>query len=587
MSSPIPFTSVNITDKFWSARLQTSRDVTIDTCIQKCLETGRIANFARAAKLDSTPHEGRFYNDSDVYKLLEGIAYTLHTNYDSELEKRADEIIDLIAAAQEDDGYINTYFQLVRPQDKWTDMNLHEMYCGGHLIEAGIAYRQATDKDKLLNVGIRFADHIDSIFGPGKRHWVAGHQEIELALIKLYLHTGSEKYLDLAEFLLGERGHGYGIKDGDPQKWNKEYYQDTCPIEFSENVMGHAVRGVYMYSAIADVIRLRGHEQYEKALQRLWKSMVARNYYVTGGIGQSAHNEGLTADYDLPNLSYCETCAAIAMVYWNARMCWLYDDAKYMDVVERSMYNNALSGVSLSGDKFFYDNPLISDGTYHRSPWFTCSCCPTQLARFIPSIGGYVYSVDEDALIVNLYVDNHAEFGDYVINMKTDYPYDGKVTITIESAPADSKLKIRIPGWCKGAKIKGHNYDIDKGYAVINGVCSAMTVEVEFEMPVKYNHAIEYVAENRGCVALSRGPLVYCFEQQDNTTDLEQLVIPDNAVLTVNLAPDLLGGTNTIEIYGRSKKLAAAIPYCLWDNREAGAMKVWLKEQITADELYK
>ncbi len=587
MIRQIPFTSVSLSDTFWASRMAVNRDVTLASCLDKCEQTGRIANFARAAGLAEGPHEGKFYNDSDVYKILEGVAYTLHTHFDSALKARADRVIDLIAAAQEESGYLNTYFQLARPGDKWTDMNLHEMYCGGHMIEAAIAYAQATGETKFLHTAVRFADHLDATFGPGKRHWVAGHQEIELALIKLYHYTGERKYLDLSLFLLGERGHGHGMREGSKEKWDKAYYQDTDPIEWSAQVMGHAVRGVYMYAAIADVVALTGNRGDELAINRLWESMVGRNYYIIGGIGQSAHNEGFTADFDLPNKSYCETCAAVAMVIWGARMGWLYGDTKYMDIVERSMYNNAIAGVSLKGDTFFYDNPLVSDGTYHRSPWFECSCCPSQLSRFIPSIGGYLYALEDDTLYINLYAQNRLVHGAWDVQVQGGYPYDGTIDILLAAVPENASLKLRIPGWCSGARIDGADYTVAKGYAVIHGVKAGQAIRLELPMPVRRNHAIAYVTENRGCVALSRGPMVYCVEQMDCDVPVEGFVVSDNDPLTLQAAAELPADTIAIGIHQDGRRIAQAVPYCLWDNRAPGAMRVWLKERIAPMELYK
>ncbi len=587
MIQQVPFTAVQMTDSFFAPRMSINRKVTLAACLDKCDGTGRISNFARAAKLESGGHQGRFYNDSDVYKILEGVAYTLHVEFDSALKDRADRIIDLIAAAQEPDGYMNTYFQLVRPGDKWTNMDLHEMYCGGHLIEAAIAYAQATGETKLLNTAIRFADHIEALFGPDKRHWVAGHQEIELALVKLYRYTGQKRYLALSLFLLEERGHGHGIKEGSADGWDKDYYQDQVPAMWLSDVTGHAVRGVYMYAAMADIVALMGHQGYALALNRLWESMVTRNYYITGGIGQSAHNEGFTADFDLPNRCYCETCAAVAMVLWNARMGWLHGDGKYFDVVERSLYNNVVAGVSVGGAKFFYDNPLESNGDYHRSPWFECSCCPSQIARFIPSIGGYLYAVEDNAFSINLYADSAFHHGPWQGSVRTAYPYDGTVEITLSEMPAGGILKLRLPGWCGGVQIEGATYTVAKGYAALEGVKPGEKIRLLLPMPVRRNHADERVTVDRGHVALSRGPLVYCFEQTDCQTLVPDIVLSDTDPLTLSHVPGLPPETIAIALHQGGKKAAQAVPYCLWDNRLAGAMRVWVKERLVPLELYR
>lgn len=309
--------------------------------------------------------------------------------------------------------------------------------------------------------------------------------------------------------------------------------------------------------------------------------------YITGGIGQAAENEGFTADYDLPNQCYCETCAAVAMVLWNARMGWLHGDAKYMDVVERSMYNNAIAGVSLRGDTFFYDNPLLSDGDYHRSPWFECSCCPSQLTRFIPSIGGYVFAREENTLYVNLYADCSMSYGGWKVRMRSGYPYTGEVWIDLENAPGDATVKLRVPGWSSGARIEGAAYTLQKGYATIEHVQAGKTLTLSMPMPVRRNHTVQYVTANRGCVALSRGPLVYCVEQVDSGVPVDALVVSDDAALTLEQAKGLPEGTVAVGIYQDGKRTAQAVPYCLWDNREPGAMRVWMKERISPRALYK
>ena len=384
----VDFSKVKIEDSFWAPRLDKHFSATLPVCIDQIEnQTGRIRNFENAAKGEGK-HSGIFFDDSDVYKAMEGIAYTLVNHPDAALEAKADEWIDKFAAAQQPDGYINTFYTLTGLEKRWVNMDKHEMYCAGHMTEAAVAYYKATGKRKLLDVAIRMADHMMSVFGPGKRDWVPGHEEIELALVKLYEVTGKKKYLEFAEWLIDERGHGYGTKGGKKEKWNKEYYQDDVPVREMTDIKGHAVRAMYLYCGMADVAAYTHDEGYMAALDRLWDDVVLRNMYVTGGIGSSKHNEGFTEDYDLPNLeAYCETCASVGMVYWNQRMNQFTGDSKYVDVLERSMYNGALAGISLAGDRFFYVNPLESLGNHHRKAWYGCACCPSQISRFLPAIG--------------------------------------------------------------------------------------------------------------------------------------------------------------------------------------------------------
>ena len=405
----IDFSHVHIRDNFWSPRLAKHTSATLPVCIDQIEnQTGRMQNFENAAR-GTGKHSGIFFDDSDVYKALEGIAYSLINNPDPELEKKADEWIDKIAAAQQPDGYINTFYTLTGQDKRWNNMDKHEMYCAGHMMEAAVAYYQATGKRKLLDVSIRMADHMMELFGPGKRHWVPGHEEIELALVKIYRTTGQEKYLDFANWLLEERGHGHGSMGGEG-KWDPAYYQDVIPVRELTDISGHAVRCMYLYCGMADVAALKKDTAYVEALNRLWDDVVLRNMYVTGGIGSSRHNEGFTEDYDLPNLdAYCETCASVGMVYWNQRMNQFTGDSKYIDVLERSMYNGALAGVSLAGDRFFYVNPLESNGDHHRQAWYGCACCPSQISRFLPSIGNYIYGTSDKALWVNLFIGNTTE----------------------------------------------------------------------------------------------------------------------------------------------------------------------------------
>ena len=578
----VDFSHVKITDSFWSPRLEKHAAVTLPVCIDQIEnQTGRIRNFENAAKGEGK-HSGIFFDDSDVYKALEGIAYSLINNPNPELEKKADEWIDKFAAAQQPDGYLNTYYILTGLENRWQDMDKHEMYCAGHMTEAGVAYYQATGKRKLLDVCIRMVEHMMSVFGPGKRDWVPGHEEIELALVKLYNVTKEEKYLDFANWLLEERGHGYGIRQGKP--WNFKYYQDDKPVREMTDIAGHAVRAMYLYCGMSDVAALKHDTSYVAAMHRLWDDVVLRNMYVTGGIGSSKHNEGFTEDYDLPNKeAYCETCASVGMVFWNQRMNQFTGDAKYIDVLERSMYNGALAGISLSGDRFFYVNPLESDGNHHRQAWYGCACCPSQVSRFLPSIGSYVYGTSKDAVWVNLYMGNTAEItvgGKKVtLTQTTEYPWKGDVKLTVGN-DCKKEIRLRIPAWCKSFAIAKNGEAVkpamEKGYAVLPGAWKAGDeITLSMSMPVEMVAADERVKADVGKRAIQRGPLVYCVEQIDNVDTYEKAHLSPSSVFTDTFDASLLGGVVKISTETEAGILRL-IPYYSWDNREAGPMKVWI-----------
>ncbi|OYY23063.1 MAG: hypothetical protein B7Y69_05225, partial [Sphingobacteriia bacterium 35-40-8] len=403
---PISFSAVTINDAFWKPKQDLLVNTTLKACIyQTETATPRLKNFQKVARKKGEKHEGIFYDDSDVFKALEAMAYSLKNHPDATLEVKADEWIEIIAAAQQPDGYLNTFYTLNEPQNRYTDMSMHEDYNAGHMIEAAVAYFNATGKRKFLDVCIRWANHFDALFGPGKRHWVTGHQELELALVKLYKTTKDQKYLKLADWLLEERGHKYA-KGYTWTDWkDTAYAQDVVPVKQQSEITGHAVRAMYMYTGAADVATQTGDTGYLSAMVRVWKDVVYRNMYLTGGIGSSGSNEGFSVDYDLPNeQAYCETCASVGMVFWNQRMNSLTGDAKYIDVLERSLYNGALDGLSLSGDKFFYGNPLASNGKHARKAWFGTACCPANIARLITSLGDYIYAKDSKGLYVNLFV---------------------------------------------------------------------------------------------------------------------------------------------------------------------------------------
>lgn len=584
MIEQIDFSHVKINDNFWSPRLSKHVSATLPVCIDQIEnQTGRIRNFENAAKGEGE-HSGIFFDDSDVYKALEGMAYSLINNPDPELEKKADEWIDKFAAAQQPDGYINTFYTLTGLDKRWTNMDKHEMYCAGHMIEAGVAYYQATGKRKLLDVCIRMTDHMMSQFGPGKRHWVPGHEEIELALVKLYQTTQEQKYLDFAYWLLEERGHGHGTM-GDEGKWDPVYYQDIVPVRQLTDISGHAVRCMYLYCGMADVAALKNDTGYIAAMDRLWDDVVHRNMYITGGIGSSRDNEGFTEDYDLPNLdAYCETCASVGMVLWNQRMNQLTGDSKYIDILERSLYNGALAGISLGGDRFFYVNPLESKGDHHRQEWYGCACCPSQLSRFLPSIGNYIYASSDDALWVNLYIGNTGQIRigetDILLTQETDYPWDGSVKLTIStSQPLEKEIRLRIPNWCKtyDLSINGKRINVseEKGYAVIKDWKSQDVIALDMDMPVEIVAADPHVKENFGKRAIQRGPLVYCMEEIDNPEYFDQIQLSPSTTFQTAFVSDILNGIKTIKTNGRAQS-ATFIPYYAWDNRKAGKMRVWI-----------
>ncbi|MDR1561666.1 MAG: glycoside hydrolase family 127 protein [Dysgonamonadaceae bacterium] len=587
MIEPVDFSHVKISDNFWAPRLKCHAETTLAVCIDQIEnKTGRIRNFENAAKGEGV-HSGIFFDDSDVYKALEGIAYTLQNNHNPELEKKADEWIDKFAAAQQPDGYINTFYTLTGLENRWKNMDKHEMYCAGHMIEAATAYFQATGKRKLLDVSIRMADYMMSVFGPGKRHWVPGHEEIELALVKLYGVTGNGKYLDLANWLLEERGHGHGSMGGEGT-WDPAYYQDDKPVREMTDIAGHAVRSMYLYCGMADVAALRRDTGYVNAMNRLWDDVVLRNMYVTGGIGSSHRNEGFTEDYDLPNYeAYCETCASVGMVYWNWRMNHFTGDSKYIDVLERSMYNGALAGISLAGDRFFYVNPLASKGNHHRKEWYGCACCPSQISRFLPSIGNYIYGISADAIWVNLYTGNTAEIDvngkTVTLRQETNYPWDGKVTLTVvaASSPLKKSIRLRLPDWCKSYVITVNGKavtspTIEKGYAVLDRKWnSGDSIILSLDMPVKVVAADPNVKENIGKRAVRRGPLVYCIEEADNLNDFDRIALSPETVFDTATHPSLPGGITAITATTGST-VFTMIPYYAWDNREPGEMKAWI-----------
>jgi uncharacterized protein len=590
----IPFTAVRFTGGLLHERLQVHCAALLPAAIRKCDETGRIDNFRNAArKLRGQahgPHVGIYFNDSDVYKVLEGIAYTLQQEPDAALRARADEWLTLIADAQESDGYLDTFFTLARPADKWTDMEKHEDYCAGHFFEAAIALDQATGDRRALDVASRLADHMAHTLRDSGRHWVVGHQEPELALVKLHRATGDRRFLDFAAWLVEQRGHGHG-RGGiwDKAGWGPSYCQDDRPARELERVTGHAVRAMYYYTGLADLSSATGDPAYVPALHRLWENVVGRNMYVTGGIGSSRANEGFLGDFVLPNAeAYCETCAGIGLVYWAQRMHGLTGDAAYIDTLERALYNNVLAGLSLDGTRFFYVNPLESAGAHHRQEWFECSCCPTSLARFLPSVGGYLYSADDEGLSVNLYASSKAELavGGHTLRISQDtaYPWSGSVQVRIEGSPGSVlELRLRIPGWADSFALAVDGKPVEprmsNGYVVLlRDWAGASEVRLEMPMSTRLVTADPRVAADAGMVAVQRGPVVYCAEETDNPGAFPSPALPADPVFVERHTGFPAGGAPSIEVLSRGTNARGLtlVPYFAWDNRAPGAMAVWL-----------
>lgn len=614
---PVNFSQVQINDEFWKPRIDKIATATLPACIyQTEIATPRIQNFINAAKRKTGSFKGLVYDDSDVFKALEAISYSLKDNPDAVLEKKADEWIDIIAAAQLPDGYLNTYYTLTDLNKRWTQIPNHEDYNAGHLIEAAVAYYNATGKRKLLEVAERYANHIDSTFRLQNRHWISGHEEIELALVKLYHTTKNDRYLKLADWYLQQRGQQTTMGWFTPAYW-----QDIKPVKEQTKITGHAVRAMYLYTGAADVAAATGDTGYLKAMKAVWEDVVDRNMYLTGGIGSSGDNEGFSKDYDLPNAdAYCETCASVGMVLWNQRMNILTGDAKYVDVLERTLYNAALDGLSLTGDRFFYGNPLASIGKDTRGEWFGTACCPANIARLVASLGNYIYNKSDNDIWVNLFIGSKSNLqigkSNIEIEQQTNYPWDGNVKINISP---DKKIKmalhIRIPGWANGEavpgdlyrfvntetkkfslKINGNDvaYSLQKGYAVINREWKkGDVVELSLPMDVKEIVANDSVSADAGKAALQRGPLVYCIEGSDNNKKAWNILLPADAKFNTDFQKNLLNGVTTISVElpvltvssdGLSilteKKLVTAIPYYSWANRGGDDMQVWIPRTI-------
>lgn len=621
---PVPFTSVKVTDHFWGQRLKTSREVTIPLAFRKSEETGRIKNFEKAAHpSEDYKVEGFSFDDTDIYKTIEGASYSLQTYPDKRLEKYIDSILAIVATAQEPDGYLYTARTMnpKHPHDwvgkeRWVAVeNLsHEFYNLGHMIEGAIAHYQATGKRNFLDIAIKYADCVCRAIGnaPEQKRLVPGHQIAEMALVKLYLVTGDRKYLDQAKFFLDARGYT-GRKDA--------YSQAHKPVIEQDEAVGHAVRAVYMYSGMADVAAITGDSSYIKAIDRIWDNIVSKKMYITGGIGARHQGEAFGDNYELPNLSaYCETCVAIGSVYMNYRLFLLHGDAKYFDVLERTLYNGLISGVSLDGGSFFYPNPLASDGGYSRKPWFGCACCPSNISRFIPSLPGYVYAVKDRQVYVNLFLSNRAELKvndkKVVLEQETSYPWKGDIRLKVLQGNQPFGMNVRIPGWVRGSVLPSDLYayadhqqpayrvmvngqevegELHNGYLTIDRKWKKNdVVEIHFDMLPRLVKANEKVAADRGRVAVERGPVVYCAEWPDNDFNVHTLLMNRRPELRVVERPELLYGLNQIVTdaqalsYDKAGKLAVKdvkltlIPYYAWAHRGEGDMEVWLPMEVNA-----
>ena len=651
--SQVPFTAVKVTpNTFWGDRIRAAREVTIPLAFSKCEETHRYENFKMAAfTLQHPGHEGlntpkwdvaKFmgfsFDDTDVYKTIEGASYVLQTYPDAKLKQYIDSVLDIVAAAQEADGYLYTA-RTINPEHphgwaahkRWAaeEHASHELYNLGHMVDAACAHYQATGSDKFLNIAKRYADCVIREVGDkdGQTCVVPGHQIAEMALARLYVLTGEQKYLDEAKFLLDYRGK---------TQVKNIYSQSDKPVVDQKEAWGHAVRAGYMYAGMADVAALTGDEAYLKAIDAIYDNIVSKKYYITGGVGARHEGESFGADYELPNLtSYNETCAAISMVYLFHRMFLLHGDAKYIDCLERSLYNGVISGMSVDGGRFFYPNPLSSDGKYkfnadgttERQPWFGCACCPSNLCRFIPSFPGYMYAVKDSKLYVNLFAGNTATIQvggkDVVLEQQTNYPWDGDITIKVGKTKAKAfDMLIRIPEWVDKQPVPSNLYrfsddvlgsytikvngqpvngQLEKGYLSISRQWKkGDVVTIHFDMPVRTVKANVAVKDDRGRIAVERGPLVYCAEGADNTGfSIFNFLMPRQPRFTVadreiKGLRDVNFSVKAIQVEGQAvdtdskgelttkSAILTMIPYYAWNHRGAGLMEVWMPQSISA-----
>lgn len=632
LPTSIDVADVAVDDDFWSPWVERNREVTLEYQYEQLEASGTLENFRRAATGEEAGFRGMWFQDSDAYKWLEGASYELAKGDDADLCERVDEVIGLVADAQRDDGYVNTYFQLVEPGNRWTNLNMmHELYCGGHLIEAAVAHYRATGERSLLDIGISFADHVDDVFGE-EIDGVPGHEGIELALVKLYRVTGDERYLERARYFVDLRGHDdrlawefdhldeiagnvrdAGVWDDsiaegaknvffEDGEYDGSYAQAHAPLRDQETVEGHSVRAMYLFAAATDLAAESDDGDLWAAMERLWENMTTKRLYVTGGIGPEHEHEGFTEDYDLPNeTAYAETCAAIGSILWNQRLLKYTGEAIYADFIEKTLYNAMLAGVGLDGERFFYVNPLASSGDHHRKGWFTCACCPPNAARLLASLGRYLYSKRDGELYVNQYVGSTLSTVVDGVTVELDQesalPWGGEVTIDIETTGA-LPVNVRIPDWCDGATVAvdGETVEYDgAGFVRLDREWNGETIEIELDQSVDLVAAHPKVEADIGRVAVVRPPLVYCAEEVDNDHPLHQYAIPSDADMTVDHRPDLLNGITVVETEAEVPDLEGwegtlyrpieetdtefghleLVPYYAWDNRKAGAMRVW------------
>ena len=636
----VDFTKVKLNDQFWSPRIETNRTVTIPASFQRCENTGRVKNFVMAANRSGKLCTKYPFDDTDIYKTIEGASYSLAVHPDPKLLAYIDSLITIIGKAQEDDGYLYTARTIdpAHPHE-WSGLERwekerelsHELYDAGHLYEAAAAHYLATKKTNLLNIALKNADLVCSVFGPGKKSVAPGHEIVEMGLVRLYRITGKREYLSTAKFFIEARGKYTGYDPKSEDSWlNGSYWQDDKPVKLQDEAEGHAVRAGYLYSAVADVAALTGDDSLLHAIDKIWENVVTKKMYVQGSVGAKGDGERFGKNYELPNTSaYNETCAAIANVFWNERMFLLHGDSKYIDILEKTLYNGLISGIGLDGKSFFYTNAMQAqkvNGQFTnyveaaRSGWFECSCCPTNLVRLIPSIPGYVYAQKEDNLYVNLFISGTADIAiqnhPIQVVQQNNYPWNGDLQFYIN--PKESvrfTLKLRIPGWAQNnampsdlyrfkdsmtqkvkISINGQqtDYSIEKGYAVITRTWKkGDQVEMDLPMEVKRVIATNKLAEDNGKVALQMGPLIYCAEWVDNDNRTSNIILPATATFTTEFRQDLLNGINTIhstvqkvEVDPSNSSISKiahpfiAIPYYAWANRGKGEMQVWLNENI-------
>ena len=618
----VPLEAVTLTDTFWEPRCAINRTVTLRSQLEHCENTGRIDNFRRASGKKQIEYQGLVFNDSDVYKVMEAIAFSLATHPDPELDAALDAVITEIGDAQCENGYLNTYFMFEREKDRWTNLrDDHEMYCAGHLFQAAVAHFRATGKRTLLDIAVKLADHIHDVFGEGKREGACGHPEIEMALIELSRTTGDAKYTELALRMINLRGKKPSVMNS-PAGDRGRYWQDHVPYRELYEVTGHAVRMLYLASGATDAVIEADDPSMVVAIYHQWELFTERRMYVTGGAGSRYEGEAFGKDYELPNeRAYTETCAAIASVMWNWRMTHRAADGAAVDLMEHTLYNAVMPGLSLDGKHYFYENPLADDGTHRRQEWFGCACCPPNVARTLSMLPGYFYSTEQNSVYVHLYANGTAAIplqngGILHLEQTTNYPWDGEIEIKIGADSGNAEaLWLRIPQWASGAKIyrngveiednsrdfyQTNDPDLPNGYATVPRPKPGDVIRLSLPMPIEKLSSHPYVTSNRGQIALKRGPLIYCLEFLDHSVDVRDIVLPEDAEFTPEHRPELLGGITVLRGTGRvlDKNLGGiganylyvtrtetlkiqtvpltAIPYYAWANRAPGTMRVWL-----------